>query len=96
MKLKKIKSIAAVILLGSLLSAGLIAQENKFEVWVPYTVTSGDTLWSIALNSSMENESTLVTLDKIKTYNNLDSKTIYPGDEILIPSELISDLSSDK
>lgn len=92
MKIKKIRSIAVIIMLGCLLSGGLIDRENKFEVWVPYTVANGDTLWSIALNSSMENESTVVTLEKIKTYNNLNSKIIHPGDEILIPSELINNL----
>lgn len=85
----KIKGLVLIIILSIFLSAGLIVTEPKLEVWTPYTVGEGDNLWSIALHSSHDQENTREVLEKIKAYNQIENKTIYPGQELYIPLETL-------
>lgn len=93
---RQLKSVFLILSLSLILSGGLIVRENKFELWTSYDVKKGDTLWSIALSCDIKDQDPIVTLGKIKDYNKLTTKTIYPGDELLIPVEIITDLDKNE
>ncbi|QUH22111.1 cell division suppressor protein YneA [Alkaliphilus sp. B6464] len=66
------------------------ANQNEFQnaKLVEYCVKKGDTLWTIASNTSFQNElDTRAIIDRIKEDNNLSSGNIYPGQVILIPKK---------
>jgi hypothetical protein len=50
-----------------------------------YTVASGETLWEIASALSTPGESTQSVVNDILELNHMDSATIHPGDQILLP-----------
>jgi LysM repeat protein len=50
-----------------------------------YTVASGETLWEIASTLVSPGESTQSVVNRILQLNHMDSATIHPGDQILVP-----------
>lgn len=52
---------------------------------VTYTVTYGDTLWEIAARHSGETDVRQV-IAAIKRANNLQTATVHPGQELVIPT----------
>ncbi len=66
------KTIIAGTIAGSLLFSGNASAAN-------YTVKSGDSLWRIAKSYN-------VTMSQLKTWNNLSSEVIYPGQVLTINS----------
>lgn len=56
------------------------------QIWKPYVVQEGITLWSIASDINI-NEHPRKTLYDIRVYNHLETTNIAPGQVIYIPLE---------
>ncbi|OIK13172.1 LysM peptidoglycan-binding domain-containing protein [Bacillus sp. MUM 13] len=63
------------------------------------TVQSGDTLWKIADQYKTEDLTKVEFIDWIEKHNDIYSRTLKPGDNIIIPvtkGELVSNLASEQ
>jgi len=60
------------------------AKDSKIE-YIKFTVSTGDTLWDIAKEYGSSNMDIREIIYIICEKNNLNSSSIYPGQEILIP-----------
>ena len=49
------------------------------------TVKAGDSIWSIAEAYDIEGLSTRQTSDVIRTWNDLETSTLQPGDTLIVP-----------
>ncbi|MDQ0253616.1 LysM repeat protein [Evansella vedderi] len=93
--LNKVKKSADASIFILILSAGLFfwtstaagePKEMKEYITSEWTVTQGESLWSIATSNGIGSDmSTEQMVHWIKTYNNLTNETIYPGQKIHIP-----------
>jgi LysM repeat protein len=54
---------------------------------VNYTVRPGDTLWSYAQSITGANQDVAQTVDELMALNKLDSASLQPGQNILVPAE---------
>jgi LysM repeat protein len=53
---------------------------------VNYTVRPGDTLWSYARSITPENGNVANMVQELKTLNNLESSSLQPGQNLLVPA----------
>ncbi|MER2108908.1 MAG: LysM peptidoglycan-binding domain-containing protein [Solibacillus sp.] len=70
---KKFLAFATVVILG----AGIYATDASA---APYTVKTGDTLWSISQEYSM-------SVEELQQINNIDSTVIYPNQKLAVAKE---------
>lgn len=81
---KFIRSIAIVIfLLIALLNVSIAKSNNETEI-IDYTISPGQTLWSIAREYTQNSKDIRETIYEIKQLNNMSDSTIYPGQTIQI------------
>ena len=84
-KSKFIRSISIlVILLLALFNTSNAKIDNREAETIEYTITSGETLWSIAKKYTPNNKDIRQTIYEIEELNNLDNATIYAGQTIQI------------
>lgn len=79
-----IRSIAIVMFLLIGLFNFSIAKSNEEAEIISYTITPGETLWSIAKEYTPDNKDIRQTIYEIEKLNNLDNATIYAGQIIQI------------
>ncbi|MGB3368939.1 MAG: LysM peptidoglycan-binding domain-containing protein [Acidaminobacteraceae bacterium] len=81
-----------LVLCSTLFISLAFADSNSPKQYVQITVASGDTIWSIASEFNYKYFENQKDIRKIIHYINLEnqinSNLIYPGDQILIPSEI--------
>lgn len=87
-KYKFIRSMAIVIFLLIALFNTCIAKSNTEAETITYTVSKGETLWSIAREYTPNNKDIRETIYEIKKINNMTDSAIYPGQEIQIKKGL--------
>lgn len=58
---------------------------NKMEQWIWYEVKKGDTLWSISEEYNGGKRDHRQAIFNIQERNDLETATIYPGQQILVP-----------
>lgn len=73
-----------VVALVLLLASSVMAAGPEPET-VDYRVLSGDTLWTIAEEVSLDDD-TRGVVSQIRDLNDLDSSLIIPGQTLLVPS----------
>lgn len=78
-KFKFIRSIAILIFLLIALLNISVAKSNEEAEIISYTVSNGETLWSIAEECKAENEDPRQYIYDIKKLNNMDNSNIYEG-----------------
>lgn len=61
-----------------------VAKSNEEAEIISYTITPGETLWSIAKEYTPDNKDIRQTIYEIEKLNNLDNATIYAGQTIQI------------
>lgn len=76
----------AILLLVGLFNIS-IAKSNKEAEIISYTVSNGETLWSIAEEYKAENEDPRQYIYDIKKLNNMDNSNIYEGQILQIIKE---------
>lgn len=86
-KFKFIRSIAILIFLLIALSNISVAKSNEEAEIISYTVSNGETLWSIAEEYKAENEDPRQYIYDIKKLNNMDNSNIYEGQILQIIKE---------
>lgn len=79
-----IRSMAIVIFLLVALFNISVAKSNEEAEIISYTITPGETLWSIAKEYTPYNKDIRQTIYEIEKLNNLDNATIYAGQTIQI------------
>ncbi len=79
-----IRSMAIVIFLLVALFNISVAKSNEEAEIISYTITPGETLWSIAKEYTPDNKDIRQTIYEIEKLNNLDNATIYAGQTIQI------------
>ena len=79
-----IRSMAIVIFLLVALFNISVAKSNEEAEIISYTITPGETLWSIAKEYTPANKDITQTIYEIEKLNNLDNATIYAGQTIQI------------
>ena len=88
---------SVVFILGIIIILSIIFSKQSFshgeEKYKTIFVSEGDTLWSIAVseinsNNYYENKDIRTVINNIKIINNLDSSSLYVGQELLILSEI--------
>lgn len=81
-----------VVLCSTLFISLTFADSNSPKQYVQITVTSGDTVWSIASEFNHKYFEDQKDIRKIIHYinreNQISGNVIYPGDVIVIPSEI--------
>lgn len=81
-----------VVLCSTLFLSLTFADSNSPKQYVQVTVAYGDTVWSIASNFNHKYFEDTKDIRKIIHYinkeNQIDSNIIYPGDVIIIPSDI--------
>ena len=81
-----------VVLCSTLFISLTFADSNSPKQYVQITVAYGDTVWSIASEFNHKYFEDQKDIRKIIHYineeNQINSNIIYPGDEIIIPSEI--------
>lgn len=84
-KVKFIRSMAiATFLLIALFNIS-IAKSNTLEAeYIDYTITKGETLWSIAKEYTPDNKDIRKTIHEIKQINNMQDSNIYENQTIKI------------
>lgn len=75
--------LTSFLMLGVMATGTSVAPPSGEEAIV--TVASGDTLWAIAGRVSDDSEDIRYVVFKIKDRNGLDSSTIHPGQQLIIP-----------
>lgn len=75
---------AAYTVLSSETSGYEYALENTELTTI--SVTSGDSLWTLAEEHSVEGMTTQETTELIRMWNDLESSTLQPGTELLVPA----------
>ena len=83
-KIKFIRSIAIVIFLLIALFNISIAKTDTEAEYIDYTISKGETLWSIAGEYKEKNEDIRQYIYDIKKLNNMTDSTVYPGQVIKI------------
>lgn len=79
-KKKFIKSISILVILLLALFDTSIAKIDKREAeTVEYTITSGETLWSISKKYTPVSKDIRQTISEIKELNNMNNSNIYVG-----------------
>ena len=86
-KFKFIRSMAILIFLLIALSNISVAKSNEEAKIISYTVSNGETLWSIAEEYKAENEDPRQYIYDIKKLNNMDNSNIYEGQILQIIKE---------
>lgn len=86
-KFKFIRSMAIIIFLLIALSNISVAKSNEEAEIISYTVSNGETLWSIAEEYKAENEDPRQYIYDIKKLNNMDNSNIYEGQILQIIKE---------
>lgn len=86
-KNKLVKTIIAlsIILLILIPLTPRVHSQSKV-TYSKFTVSSGDTLWTIASQFINKNDDVRELIYNIKKVNNLNSAIILPGQELLIPN----------
>lgn len=85
---KFIKSVAIVMfLLIGLFNISIAKTDKKEAEIITYTITKGDTLWSIAKEYTSNTKDIRQTIYEIEKLNNLDNATIYAGQTIQIKKD---------
>ena len=77
---------ALMILLA--IGAGAIAtwlDNNKLQIYEPYNVKSGDTVWTIAEEYTSDEYDVRNTVRVINRFNDLENSVIHGGDVIYVP-----------
>lgn len=87
--IKSIGLILAIIFILSLIFAKATLSHKEVE-YAKFHVAYGDTLWTIAEelqsnNDYYKNKDIRFIISDIKSTNNLESSTIYTGQELIIP-----------
>ncbi|MBQ6401610.1 MAG: LysM peptidoglycan-binding domain-containing protein [Firmicutes bacterium] len=82
--------IAVCMIVGGL---GFVTGANEstasvLEDYHTYTVSSGDTLWSIAEEYKSDGTDIRKAVYVISQLNDMHAEDLYPGDELIIPTEL--------
>jgi LysM repeat protein len=70
---------------GILLARG--STESDPPVQAVISVQPGDTLWDIAREYTAPGEDIRVTIERIRTHNNLKSLVLHPGQTLEIPTD---------
>ncbi len=83
-KIKFIRSIAIIVFLLIALFNISIAKTDKEAEIIDYTISKGETLWSIAGEYKEKNEDIRQYIYDIKKLNNMTDSTVYPGQVIKI------------
>lgn len=83
-KAKFIRSMAIAIFLLVALFNISIAKSNKETEIIDYTITPGQTLWSIAREYTPNSKDIRDTIHEIKDLNNMQDSNIYAGQTIKI------------
>ena len=84
-KYKFIRSISILVILLLALFNTSIAKTNKIEAeTIEYTITSGETLWSIAKKYTPVSKDIRQTISEIKKLNNMTNSNIYVGQIIKV------------
>lgn len=83
-KIKFIRSIAIIVFLLIALFNISIAKTDKEAEYIDYTISKGETLWSIAGEYKEQNEDIRQYIYDIKKLNNMTDSTVYPGQVIKI------------
>lgn len=78
-KFKFIRSIAILIFLLIAFFNISVAKSNEEAEIISYTVSKGETLWSIAEEYKTKNEDPRQYIYDIKKLNNMDNSNIYEG-----------------
>lgn len=86
-KKRFIRSIAILIFLLVGLFNISVAKSNKEAETINYTISQGQTLWSIAREYTPNNKDIRDTIHEIRELNNLEDATIYEGQTIQIKIE---------
>lgn len=86
-KFKFIRSMAILIFLLIALFNISVAKSNEEAKIISYTVSKGETLWSIAEEYKAENEDPRQYIYDIKKLNNMDNSNIYEGQILQIIKE---------
>lgn len=76
----------AILLLIGLFNIS-VAKSNKEVETIDYTISRGQTLWSIAREYTPDNKDIRETIHEIRELNNLTDATIYEGQTIKIKIE---------
>lgn len=72
---------------GEMGGRGLLASSPDQLSYVEVTVSSGDSLWSLARRYGPENRDIRETVDRIRTINGLESRvSLRPGERLTIPT----------
>lgn len=88
-KAKFIRSMAIVIFLLVALFNISVAKSNTPEAeYIDYTITKGETLWSIAKEYTPNGKDIRQTIYEIEKLNNMSNASIYEGQQIQIKIEL--------
>lgn len=84
-KAKFIRSMAIVIFLLVALFNISVAKSNTPEAeYIDYTITKGETLWSIAKEYTPDNKDIRQTIYEIKQINNMQTSNVYENQTIKI------------
>ena len=79
--------IALCVYLLIFLAASAVRAQNVFysKRYFEHSIKEGDTLWNIALKYKTDDYDIRKMVYEIKSFNNLDTNYIFPGDIIKIP-----------
>ena len=83
-KAKFIRSMAIAIFLLVALFNISIAKSNSEAEYIDYTVTKGETLWSIAKEYTPNDKDIRQTIYEIKQINNMQTSNVYENQTIKI------------
>lgn len=70
-------------------------QENFQKIWTNHVVSFGETLWSIAEQSCVEDSDIVETIEQIKAKNGLESSSLYVGMQLLIKNPELKELKQE-
>ncbi|MGJ9381567.1 hypothetical protein CR203_03600 [Salipaludibacillus neizhouensis] len=63
--------------------------EEKYQVSTEWTVEDGESLWAIASSISDDHDMTIEqTISWMKSKNDLDNESIFPGQRLDVPTQL--------
>ncbi len=81
-KARFITSMTVIIMFLVLIFSFTSAKENV--IYENYTITAGETLWSIASENKKEGQDVREYIYELQEVNNIENCMIYPGQEIKI------------